>query len=242
VQVGPVVARKGVALTVAVRQTAPVSAVTDSGALLAGALRAEGRPVRFRRGQAIFTQGDRAERVFVIERGWVLITSVAPGGREIVLGLRGPGDLIGDLSALDGAPRSATALAVGAVEATVAPSSAMTRALSDAETALDLLRVLAARLRDADLKRLEFAALDTLGRVAWRLQELSERFGEQTAEGIEVELPLSQEQLASWCGASREATVKALAALRGLGCITTGRRTVLIRDIAGLRRRAYGEL
>jgi CRP/FNR family transcriptional regulator, cyclic AMP receptor protein len=231
-----------VALPVAVRQTVRVSTATDSGELLAGALRAEGRPVRFRRGQAIFTQGDRAERVFVIERGWILITSIAAGGREIVLGLRGPGDVIGDLSALDGAPRSATALAVGEVEATVAPSSALIRALGDAGTAMDLLRVLASRLRDADRKRLEFAALDTLGRVAWRLQELSERFGEQTAEGIEVELPLSQEQLASWCGASREATVKALAALRTLGCIATGRRSVLIRDVAGLRQRAYGAL
>jgi CRP/FNR family transcriptional regulator, cyclic AMP receptor protein len=219
-----------------------VSAVADSGELLAGALRADGRPVRFRRGQAIFTQGDRAERVFVIERGWVLISSMAPGGREIVLGLRGPGDVIGDLSALDGAPRSATALAVGEVDATVAPSSALTRALSDAGTAMDLLRVLAGRLRDADRKRLEFAALETLGRVAWRLQELGERFGEQTAEGIEVELPLSQEQLASWCGASREATVKALSTLRTLGCITTGRRSVVIRDVAGLRRHAHGEL
>jgi CRP/FNR family cyclic AMP-dependent transcriptional regulator len=220
----------------------PVSAVADSGELLAGALRAEGRVVRFRRGQALFTQGDRAERVFVIERGWVLITSMAPGGREIVLGLRGPGDLIGDLSALDGAPRSATALAVGEVEATVARSSALIRALSDAATAMDLLRVLASRLRDADRKRLEFAALDTLGRVAWRLQELSERFGERTSEGIEVELPLSQEQLASWCGASREATVKALASLRTLGCIATGRRSVVIRDAEGLRRHAYAEL
>jgi CRP-like cAMP-binding protein len=219
-----------------------VSAAIDSGELLAGALRAEGRPVRFRRGQAIFTQGDRAERVFVIERGWVLITSMAPGGREIVLGLRGAGDVIGDMSALDGAPRSASALAVGEVQAIVAPSSALTRALSDAGTAMDLLRVLASRLRDADRKRLEFAALETLGRVAWRLQELSERFGEPTAEGIEVELPLSQEQLASWCGASREATVKALATLRTLGCITTGRRSVVIRDVAGLRRHAYGEL
>jgi CRP-like cAMP-binding protein len=127
----------------------------------------------------------------LIERGWILITSIAAGGREIVLGLRGPGDVIGDRSVLDGAPRSATALAVGEVQATVAPSSALTRALSDAGTAMDLLRVLASRLRDADRKRLEFAALDTLGRVAWRLQELSERFGEQTAEGIEVQLPLS---------------------------------------------------
>ena len=217
-----------------------MSAPTGNRDLLAGALRAEGRRVRFRRGQALFTEGDLAERVFIIERGWVMISSIAPSGREIVLGIRGPGDVIGDLSALDGAPRSASALAVGDVEATVAPGSTLTRALTDPATAKELLRILAVRLRDSDRKRLEFAALDTLGRVAWRLQELGERFGQESSEGIEVDLPLSQEQLASWCGASREATVKALAALRSLGCITTGRRSVLIRDLEALRRHARG--
>lgn len=57
--------------------------------------------------------------------------------------------------------------------------------------------MLAAGLRDADRKRLEFAALDTLGRVKWRLHELGERIRDETSVGIEVELPLSQEQLAS---------------------------------------------
>jgi len=210
--------------------------------LLASELRSGGRPVRFRRGQALFIEGDLADRVFVIERGWVMISSVASSGREIVLGLRGPGDVIGDMSALDGAPRSATALALGEVEATVTPGSAFTRALTDAAAAMELLRVLAARLRDADRKRLEFAALDTLGRVAWRLQELSDRFGKEAPDGIEVELPLSQEQLASWCGASREATAKALATLRTVGCIATGRRSVLIRDPETLLRHAYGRV
>jgi CRP/FNR family transcriptional regulator, cyclic AMP receptor protein len=217
-----------------------VATPAHSGDLLTGRLRGEGRRVRFRRGQALFTEGDVADRVFVIDSGWVTITSLAPGGREIVLGLRGPGDVIGELSALDGAPRSATALAAADVEATVAPGSALMRALGDPAAAMELLRVLANRLRDADRKRLEFAALDSLGRVAWRLQELGERFGEETPNGIEVELPLSQEQLASWCGASREATVKALAALRTLGWITTGRRSVLIRDADALRQHAYG--
>jgi CRP/FNR family transcriptional regulator, cyclic AMP receptor protein len=212
----------------------------ETGELLAGALRGEGRRVQLHRGQALFTEGDLADRVFIIEHGWVMISSIAPGGREIVLGIRGPGDVIGDLSVLDGAPRSATAVAVGDVEATVSPGSALTRALTDAATAMELLRILAVRLRDADRKRLEFAALDTLGRVAWRLQELGERFGEETPEGVEVELPVSQEQLASWCGASREATVKALAALRSLGCIATGRRSVVIRDAEALRRHARG--
>jgi CRP/FNR family transcriptional regulator, cyclic AMP receptor protein len=210
------------------------------GSLLGDALRREGRRVQFRRGQALLIQGDRSERVFVIERGWVIISYVGPGGREIVLGLRGPGDVIGELSSLDDEPRTATALAVDEVHAIVAPASVLTRALQDADTANELIRVLAARLRDADRKRLEFAMLDTLGRVAWRVLELGEQFGEDGEDGLVVELPLSQEQLASWCGASREATVKALAALRTLGCVTTGRRTVTILDADALRRHAGG--
>jgi CRP/FNR family cyclic AMP-dependent transcriptional regulator len=82
--------------------------------------------------------------------------------------------------------------------------------------------------------------LETLGRVAWRVLELGEQFGRDGEDGLVVELPLSQEQLASWCGASREATVKALAALRTLGCVTTGRRTVTILDADALRRHAGG--
>ena len=212
----------------------------DSGDVLSVALRREGHTRKFQRGQALFTEGDRAERVFLIERGWVTVTCTAPGGREIVLGLRGPGDMLGELSALDGEPRSATAVTLSEVEAIVVSGSTLMRALDDVTASRELIRMLAARLRDADRKRLEFAALDTLGRVAWRLLELSERFGHESEEGISIELPLSQEQLAAWCGASRESTVKALTSLRGLGYITTGRRRVVIRDLEGLRRQARG--
>lgn len=207
---------------------------------LAGALRGEGHSRRFQRGQVLFTEGDRAERVFLIEQGWVMLSCSAPGGREIVLGLRGPGSVIGELSALDGEPRSATALAVEDVAAVVAPGAVLTRALKDVETAEELIRLLAGRLRDADRKRLEFAALDTLGRVAWRVLELGEQFGRTTGDGVAIELPLSQEQLASWCGASRESTVKALASLRSLGTVSTGRRSIVIRDVEALRRHAQG--
>jgi CRP-like cAMP-binding protein len=208
--------------------------------VLGEALRRAGHLRQFAAGQALFVEGDSAERVFVIESGWVLLSCGAPDGREVVLGLRGPGDVIGDMSILDGEPRSATALALDPLEAIVAPASALTGALADAAVAQAMIRVLAARLRDADRKRVEFSALDTLGRVAWRLLELSERFGTSTEEGIVVELPLSQEQLASWCGASREATVKALASLRGLGTITTGRRRVVISSTEALARHTGG--
>ena len=211
-----------------------------SSQILRAALWRQGHARSFQRGQALFTEGDLAERVFLIERGWVTVTSTGLGGREIVLALRGPGDMLGELSTLDGEPRSASAVTLSEVEAIVVSGSALAQALNDPEAAREMIRVLAARLRDADRKRLEFAALDTLGRVALRLLELSERFGHEAADGISIELPMSQEQLAGWCGASRESTVKALASLRALGCITTGRRRVVIRDDDALRRYAGG--
>ena len=211
----------------------------DQG-LLATALRREGRVVQIRHGQALFVEGDRAERVFLLQRGWVIVSCVGAGGREVVLGVSGPGDVIGELSAFDEQPRSATAAAADDVEAVVAPAGALTRALDNLGAAHELIAVLAVRMRDDTRKLVEFATLSTLGRIAWRLLELADRFGEPVPDGIALSLPLSQDQLASWCGASREAAVRSLRSLRTLGIISTGRHSVIIRDLDGLRRQAQG--
>jgi CRP-like cAMP-binding protein len=176
--------------------------------------------------------------VLAIEEGWAKVAHTSAGGEQTLLGLRGPGDVIGELSALDGAPRSAGAVAVGAVVALEVPAEDFARALEDSAAARALIRILADRLRDADRKRIELTTLGTLGRVASRLLEIGERFGAETPDGLRVELPLSQEELATWCGSSREATVKALRQLRELGEITTGRRTVVVHDVAALRAHA----
>jgi CRP-like cAMP-binding protein len=76
-----------------------------------------------------------------------------------------------------------------------------------------------------------------VGRLAQRLVELSERFGVDGEHGIEVELPLSQEELASWIGASREAVSKAFKVLRSLRIVETGRRRVTILDFDALVQR-----
>jgi CRP-like cAMP-binding protein len=212
--------------------------VAEEGALLRG-LRPDAVRRRYRRGEAIFLQGDISDRLFILEQGFVKICRSAPTGQEVVLGVRGAGDVVGELSTIDGQPRSANAVALGAVEARVLGAREFNDALdADPATARELLRLLAARLRDADYKRVEFATLPTIARVAGRLLELCERFGEQTGEGVRVEVPLSQEELAGWCGSSREATVKALKSLRDLELVTTGRRTVLVRNPDALRLHA----
>lgn len=201
-------------------------------------LHREGQPRTFRPGQALFLEGDPSERVLVLEQGWVLISCISTTGRETVLGLCGAGDLLGEVSALDGQPRSATAVALTQTQARVVSASVLRHAAREGETAAALLRLLAYRLRQADRRRVEFAALDTLGRVSSRVLELCERFGRPDGSSVLIELPLSQEQLASWCAASREATVKALATLRSLGCISTARRRIVVHDVAALQRHA----
>lgn len=208
--------------------------------VLAHALRREGRVIQIRRGQALFVEGDRAERVFLLQRGWAIVSCAGPGGREVVLALSGPGDVIGELSAFDEHPRSATAVAADEVEAVVASSRALMRALDDLGAAHELIGVLACRLRENTHKLVEFATLSTMGRISWRLLELAERYGEPAADGVTFSLPISQDQLASWCGASREAAVRSLRSLRTLGIISTARQRVVVHDVESLRRWAQG--
>ena len=104
--------------------------------------------------------------------------------------------------------------------------------------ALVILRLAAERLLYADLQQAQFATHDVVGRVAHRLVELTERFGTAGEDGIVLDVPLSQEELAGWTGASREAVNKALQVLRSLHLIETGRRRFTVLDVDGLRRLA----
>jgi CRP/FNR family transcriptional regulator, cyclic AMP receptor protein len=103
---------------------------------------------------------------------------------------------------------------------------------------LALMRTLSGRLREADRKHVEFAASDTVGRVARRLLDLSAPLGHRSADGLHVALPVSQDELASWVGASREAVSKALRVMRTRGWIQVRRRDVVLLDEPALRRRA----
>ncbi len=202
-------------------------------------LRTRGKPRRFRRGAALFNEGDRSDHVALIVGGRVKIFSPTDDGREILLAIREPGDLLGDFSAIDGEPRSATATALEDVETVVVTADEFRRFLEGhPRLAVRMLETLTQRLRDADRKRVEFAAFDSVGRVARRLVELAERFGEQDESGVRIALSLSQEELAGWTGASREAVSKALQSLRSRGWLETRRRGITILDLDALRRRA----
>lgn len=192
----------------------------------------------YRRGASIFNEGDVADRVVVLLEGNAKVSYFTDEGKEVVLAVRGPGDLLGELSALDGEPLSATVSAMEPVTCLTLSADAFTGFLRSApDVALLLLRSLSRKLRDADRKRIEFSEFDTVGRVARRLVELAERFGVTSEGRIEIELGMTQEELAGWTGSSREAVSKALQSLKARGWLETHRRSVTILDAAALRRR-----
>ena len=202
-------------------------------------LRSVGRGSSYGAGVTLFHEGDDAGPVIVLLAGRAKVASLSTAGREVIVAVRGPGDLVGEMSPLDGEPRSATVTTLEPVEALMVPGSAFAAFLERRpRVALVILRMVAGRLRYADAQQADFATHDVVGRVAHRLVELCERFGTPGEGRIEVALPLSQEELAGWTGASREAVSKALQLLRSLGIVETGRRQVTVLDLDALRRRA----
>ena len=206
---------------------------------LLDALRGRGRPVRLDRGERLLKEGESGDKIALIVSGRAKVSCVGAEGREVVLDFRGPGELVGELSAIDEGPRSSSVTAIEPLEAVVVAATDF-RALVAAEPGmgLDLLRMLSRRFRDADRKRIEFGASDTVGRTAARLVELAERYGEPAEGGIGITLPISQEELAGWTGSSRAGMADALRTLRELGWIETDRRRITVRDIEALRGRS----
>src|SRR5688572_22889242 len=187
----------------------------------------------------LFQEGEQADHVLIVQSGSVKISCFTEDGKEIMLAVRGPGELLGELSAIDGEPRSAAASAVEPVEVLAVAADDFRSFLEmRPRVATTLLQMLSRKLRDADRKRIEFGAYDTIGRVCRRLVEMAERFGEESSRGVRISLPLSQQELAGWTGSSREAVSKALHQLRSRGFIETARRGITVLDLVALRRRA----
>jgi CRP-like cAMP-binding protein len=191
---------------------------------------------RFARGRALMHQGQAPDSVALIRAGRVKVCTTTSAGREVVLAIRGPGELLGELAALDAQPRSASVIAIEDVDALVlSPSAFRSFLATHPDAAMAMLGMLTRRLRDADTKRTGFASQTTLGRVAARLLELADRFGIEDDGVLRIELRLSQEELAGWTGASLESVGRALSTMRSLNWIETGRREIRILDIEALR-------
>lgn len=193
----------------------------------------------YRRGDVLCREGDRADSVLFLRSGFVRITSVTPDGREVLMGVRGTGDVIGELAVIDRGPRSATVTALEDVEALKVPGvrfAAVSR--KDPGIAWCLALVLAERMRALGKQWLDIGGGTIPRRVAAQLMQLAVQHGVRRGVDVEVVIPGTQAELAMTAAISRESWVRATRELRARGVISTGRRKLTIHRITELRRLA----
>ena len=199
-------------------------------------LAASMRARRFRRGEVIFHIGDPGDALFVIVSGDVKISLPSETGDEAILATLRPGDVFGELALLDGAPRSASATALGLTETVVLPRDRF-RELLGAEAGFRdaLLASIAGELRRLTHHVEELHFLDITGRLAAQLVRLAEEGGTPGADGsIQLRANLTQADLAAMVGCTRQSVNKLLGQFTDGGLVRLEREGIVVTDLAGL--------
>jgi CRP-like cAMP-binding protein len=192
--------------------------------------------------ETILREGDPSDFLFVLITGWVRVSRTLEDGQEIVFGLRGPGDIVGELAALTGWSRMASVRSIEpatVIQLTSGQFLASVRAKGD--IAIALVRSTAVRLRQAQDARVGSASLDVSQRVAVYLVRMTREHGRVTAEGIVLETSLTQQDIANQVGASRRAVARTMALLRNRGVVRTGRKRIVVAEPGVLRSFAGSE-
>ncbi|MEU3193184.1 Crp/Fnr family transcriptional regulator [Streptomyces sp. NPDC006992] len=204
-------------------------------------LLALGREQRFPPRTTLIQQGDLTTEVHLLVDGYVRILGDTADGRTTLLALRTRGDLVGELAALDGGPRSATVTAAGAVRGVSWAGPVFLRFLRNHPQAADAVqRSVTRKLRMATRHRVDTGAAPVLARVCGVLEQLALTHGQHTGEGVVLDMPLGQGDLAALTGSSLPSVQRAIAGLRRRGVLRTGYLRLLVLDMETLRVLARG--
>jgi len=188
------------------------------------------RPHRYGKEHIIFNEGEPGTALYTIVKGRVKIAQSSPDGKERTLALLGPGDVFGELALLDGGARSADAVVAEDAELLVIPrEDFMVFVMEQPQVAMSLLVVLSQRLRHTNLLVHDAAFFDARGRLARVLLDLARAEGTAEPDGALVCPQLTQSELASMVGVTRESVNKWLRYYERAGTVTRrrGRRVVL---------------
>lgn len=200
---------------------------------------AAGAAKSFDRGEHLVRQGEARSEAFVLLIGYVKITRIEASGAEMTLSVRGPGEILGDMAAIESSPRPRSATAV-------ALRRCHTRVLSvtDFETAIDdfgmrkaLAGHFADRYREGEQIRAE-NSLPALQRIAALMCRLAASVGHSEGEDLVIDVGVSQEDLRRAVQLSPSTFGAGIRTLRDLGWLTTARGRLVVHRLEGLRHLA----
>jgi CRP/FNR family transcriptional regulator, cyclic AMP receptor protein len=192
-------------------------------------------PRNFKTGELLFTEGDPCTGLFVVESGKVRIFKSSPAGREQVLSVEGPGSSIAELPLFDGGTYPASSASVGEARIYfISKQDFHSLCLIHPQVPLKVLKVVGARLRKlvGIIEELSFTTVRS--RLISVLVRLA-KTGKKTPSGIEVQLPPSNQELASEIGTVRELVSRNLSRLQAEDLIRMEAKTVTIPDLARLK-------
>lgn len=206
-------------------------------------LLARGARVPYPADQVLMREAERTDHVLVLLHGLVKVTGHADDDREALLAVRMRGDLLGELAALDGQPRSATVTTCGPVVTRTVTRADFLACLRDRpRIAHAVNQSVVAKLRAANTHRVNFIGCDAATRLARVLHHLAMTYGERDGDSAVIRWPITQPELATLAGASEPSVQKALRRLREEGVVTTGYRSVRVDGLDRLRSIGYPDL
>ena len=188
--------------------------------------------------ESLFLEGDDPGSLYVIVKGTVHIRTLTTTGKPVHIAERGPGDHIGELALLDGAPRMADAVTASPCDLLILSRDAFVRCVDTSpQIAHSIMRSLAARLREAARHQASQEEQDVTGRIA-RL--LLDKIDHAAATGGDFPLKARQthQQMADQIGAARESVSRALADLRRLNILRMEGHRIIVIDLKKLQRQA----
>jgi CRP-like cAMP-binding protein len=185
--------------------------------------------------QVILHEGTQESHVVLLSDGLTKVTVAMTDGRHALLDVRVSGDIVGEISALNGTPRSATVIACRASTIRIIHRNDFRCFLrGHPDAAMEIAGIVANRLRMANRRRVDFASYPVKVRLARVLWEIATAYGHRERDGIVVDIQLTQSELATMCGAAEITLQKALRDLRAAGIVETGYRQVMVRDAPAL--------
>lgn len=191
----------------------------------------------FERGESIVRQGDVGDQLYIIVSGQVRIFTINEAGQELSLIIYRPGDFLGELSLLDGQPRSANAEAMRRTTTLVLRRSAFLDTLyANPHIAAAVMEALAARVRHSTLYAQLLASHSAPHRVVGQLLNLAAHYGVADGGAISIDLHLTQDDLASLSGTTRETVNRVLASLREQGLVRVERARVVVLNLYQLEQ------
>ncbi|MFV0445011.1 MAG: Crp/Fnr family transcriptional regulator [Planctomycetaceae bacterium] len=192
---------------------------------------------RVPRGEIVFAPGEASESVYLVLDGRIKLYHLTAGGKEAVLAFIDPGELFGELSVLDGAPREEFAEAIERSQVLSIPVPVFQTLMAEyPDIALGVTKLVGLRRRRIERRLKSLLFRSNRDRLVALLLELAEKYGRRTGDGIELGLRLSHQELANVIGSTRETVTVTLGELKQEGALTIQRRKITLKQLERLAR------